>query len=162
MRKMPGRIVGQSEDVDEKRAFVLTLQAREQHIRRYKATSNICSNQAHNVLIASIYLTTMGKEGLKEVALQTIQKTNYLYNEILKIDGYEEVFKDKKYFSEFPIKCPGDVSAINHELLYQGFIGGFNVESEYPEYKNTALYCATEKRTKQEMDELIEVLGGAK
>lgn len=162
MRKMPGRIVGQSEDVDGKRAFVLTLQAREQHIRRYKATSNICSNQAHNVLIASIYLTTMGKEGLKEVALQTIQKTNYLYREMLKIDGYEEVFKDKKYFSEFPIKCPGNVDAINHELLHEGFIGGFNVESEYPEYSNTSLYCVTEKRTKQEMDELIQVLGGAK
>lgn len=160
VRKMPGRIVGQSVDVDGKRAFVLTLQAREQHIRRYKATSNICSNQAHNVLIASIYLITMGKEGLKEVAIQSIQKTNYLFKEMQKIKGYQPLFKDKKYFSEFPIVSPQDVEDINYELLNEGFIGGFNVETEFPDYKNTSLYCVTEKRTKEEMDELIRALGG--
>lgn len=160
MRKMPGRIVGQSVDVDGKRAFVLTLQAREQHIRRYKATSNICSNQAHNALIACIYLITMGREGLREVALQTIQKTNYLFNEMQKIKGYQPLFKDKKYFSEFPIVSSKDVDYINYELANQGFIGGFNLESDFPQYKKASLYCVTEKRTKEEMDVLITVLGG--
>ena len=160
MRRMPGRIAGQSIDADGKRAFVLTLQAREQHIRRYKATSNICSNQAHNALIACIYLITMGKEGLKEVALQSIQKTNYLFKKMQEIEGYKPLFTDRKYFSEFPILCPANVDAINFELLNHGFIGGYNIEKDFPQFENASLYCVTEKRTKEEMDHLIHLLGG--
>lgn len=161
MRRMPGRIAGQSVDADGKRAFVLTLQAREQHIRRYKATSNICSNQAHNALIACIYLITMGKEGLKEVALQSLQKTNYLFKNMQKIEGYQPLFEGRKYFSEFPIACPANVDAINYELLDEGFIGGYNLEKDFPQFKNASLYCVTEKRSKEEMDELVRLLGGA-
>ena len=104
MRKMPGRIVGQTEDLDGKRAFVLTLQAREQHIRREKATSNICSNQALNALTAAIYLTTMGKKGLKEVAYQSTVKAHYAFNEMTKSGKFKPLF-NKPFFKEFAVKA---------------------------------------------------------
>ncbi|MGH4138868.1 aminomethyl-transferring glycine dehydrogenase subunit GcvPA [Clostridium sp.] len=161
MRKMPGRIVGQTVDVDGKRAFVLTLQAREQHIRREKATSNICSNQGLNALIAAIYLTTMGKQGLKEVANQSMQKSHYAFNEISKLDNYKPVF-DKPFFKEFLIKGPQSASVINDKLLENNILGGYDIGINYPEHKNTLLICVTEKRTKSEIDGLITVMEGIK
>ena len=159
MRKIPGRIVGQTEDVDGKRAFVLTLQAREQHIRREKATSNICSNQALNALTAAIYLTTMGKQGLKEVATQSMQKAHYAYNEIIKLEKYKAAF-NKPFFKEFIIQCEEPVSGINDKLLQSNILGGYDVGKNYPAHKNALLLCVTEKRTKSEIHQLITAMEG--
>ncbi|MGV8980969.1 aminomethyl-transferring glycine dehydrogenase subunit GcvPA [Clostridium sp.] len=161
MRKIPGRIVGQTLDVDGKRAFVLTLQAREQHIRREKATSNICSNQALNALTAAIYLTTMGKQGLKEVAYQSMQKAHYAFNEIIKLEKYEPVF-NKPFFKEFVIRGHESASIINEKLLESDILGGYDLGKNYPDYKNNLLLCVTEKRTKSEIDGLTAAMGGIK
>lgn len=158
MRKMPGRIVGQTEDIEGKRAFVLTLQAREQHIRREKASSNICSNQALNALAAAVYLTTMGKKGLKEVALQSASKAHYAYNEIIKSGKYKPLF-NKPFFMEFAVS--GDGAKVNSELLKNNILGGYDLSKEYPGC-NGLLFCVTEKRTKNEIDKLVQVLEGIK
>ena len=154
MRKMPGRIVGQTVDHDDNRGFVLTLQTREQHIRRDKATSNICSNQALNALVATIYLTIMGKEGLREVANLCLQKSHYAYNELLKTGKFSTVFS-APFFNEFVLKSVEDVSELNNKLLNSGIIGGYDVEKKYPELKNSFMVAVTEKRTKDEIDYLV-------
>lgn len=159
LRKMPGRIVGQTEDVDGKRAFVLTLQAREQHIRREKATSNICSNQALNALTAAIYLTTLGKKGIREVALQCAKKAKYAHDEILKSNKYTQAF-NKPFFKEFAIVSQVDADVVNVELLNCGMLGGYKLSEKYPEENDTLLFCVTEKRTKAEIDTLADVMGG--
>ncbi|HHT50769.1 MAG TPA: aminomethyl-transferring glycine dehydrogenase subunit GcvPA [Eubacteriaceae bacterium] len=157
MRKMPGRIVGQSEDREGNRGFTLTLQAREQHIRREKAISNICSNQSLNALTATIYMATLGKKGLKEVALQSSQKAHYTYNQLLKTGKFKKVF-DKPFFKEFVLETTMDVDKLNERLLEKGIIGGYNLVKSYPERKNQVLFCVTEKRTKEEIDNLVKVL----
>ncbi len=112
MRKLPGRIVGETVDVDGNRGFVLTLQAREQHIRREKATSNICSNQGINTLAAAVYLTTLGKEGLREVAKQIVQKSHYAFKQITKSGDYKPLF-DKPFFREFAVVGSVDAEEVN-------------------------------------------------
>lgn len=156
-RKMPGRICGQSEDKNGKRAFVLTLQAREQHIRRYKATSNICSNQGLLAVRATIYLSTMGKEGLKEVASQCMQKAHYAAAQIT-AGGKNKLTFNKPFFKEFAITGTEDVVSVNKKLLGQGIMGGYNCTHDYEDLQNTALYCVTEKRTKEEIDKLVNAL----
>jgi len=151
MRKIPGRIVGQTVDKEGKRGFVLTLQTREQHIRREKASSNICSNQALNALTATIYLTMMGKEGLKEVANLCLQKSHYTYDELIKTGKFNPVFT-APFFKEFIIKSKETVSELNKKLLSSKIIGGYDVEKHYPELKNGYLVAVTEKRTKEEID----------
>lgn len=153
MRKMPGRIVGETVDKDGNRGFVLTLQTREQHIRREKATSNICSNQALNALVATIYLSLIGKEGLKEVANLCLQKSHYAYNELIKTGKFSPVFT-KSFFKEFVVKSNTPVSELNNKLLKENIIGGYDVERNYPELKGSWLVAVTEKRTKDEIDNL--------
>ncbi|MDW5300148.1 MAG: aminomethyl-transferring glycine dehydrogenase subunit GcvPA [Sedimentibacter sp.] len=153
MRKMPGRIVGQTSDSFGNRGFVLTMQTREQHIRREKATSNICSNQALNALQATMYLTFMGKEGLKKVAELCINKSHYAYNELIKTGKFSPVFS-APFFKEFVLKSEIPVNALNDKLLSNKIIGGYDIEKNYPELKNGWLVAVTEKRTKQEIDDL--------
>lgn len=158
MRKMPGRIVGETVDKDGNRGFVLTLQTREQHIRREKATSNICSNQALNALVATIYLTLMGKEGLKQAANLCLQKSHYAYDELIKTGKFEPVFS-KPFFKEFVVRSKQSVTELNNKLLESCIIGGYEVEKDYPEMNNCWLVAVTEKRTKEEIDELARKAG---
>lgn len=161
MRKMPGRIVGQTEDVNGKRAFVLTLQAREQHIRREKATSNITSNQALCALMATVYLATLGKEGLKEVASNCLKKAHYMAAQLSKLDKVTITYQ-QPYFKEFVIRIDTDktIEEINKALLDLGYIGGYDLSKVDPRYTNHMLLCVTEKRTKEEIDNFVKELEG--
>lgn len=158
VRKMPGRIVGQSTDKDGNRGFVLTLQAREQHIRRYKATSNICSNQGLNALITSIYLTTMGKEGLKEVALQSAKKAQYAFEQVTKSGKFKPLFPNQPFFKEFAVTSDKSVEDVNSALLEEKILGGYDLGRDYSDLKNGLLIAVTEKRTKEEIDKLASAM----
>lgn len=158
MRKMPGRLVGQTTDEEGKRGFVLTLQAREQHIRREKATSNICSNQALMALAASVAMSVLGKEGIKEMARQNIQKSAYAKSR-LKEEGLNIAF-DVPTFNEFVVHVGKDVKDVNKKLFAKGIIGGFDLGTVYPELFGHMLVCVTEIRTKAEIDRFAELLGG--
>lgn len=153
LRRMPGRIVGETTDKNGKRGFVLTIQTREQHIRREKATSNICSNQALNALTATIYLTTLGKQGLQEVASLCLQKAHYAYEQLLKTGVFTPAF-DAPFFKEFAVRYSGDLANLNHRLLDEKILGGYRLGREYPELQDGWLVAVTEKRTKEQIDSL--------
>lgn len=151
MRALPGRIVGQTEDMDGRRAYVLTLQAREQHIKRERAASNICSNEAHCALTAAAYLSAMGREGLAETARSCIANAHYLAEKITRIDGFDLSYTGF-YFHEFVTSCPVETGRVLRALEERGILGGL------PLGKNRILWCATEMNTVSEMDEAARIL----
>lgn len=155
MRKIPGRIVGQTEDEKGQRGFVLTLQAREQHIRRDKASSNICSNQALNALASSICMTSLGKQGIRQMAQLNLEKADYMAK-TLKQKGFV-ILNQSPFFNEFVVELPRPVKEVNAKLLEAGIIGGFDLESDYG-HENQMLLAVTEQRTKEEIDQFVEVL----
>ncbi|MFD1178794.1 aminomethyl-transferring glycine dehydrogenase subunit GcvPA [Paenibacillus puldeungensis] len=159
MRRIPGRIVGQTVDRNGKRGFVLTLQAREQHIRREKATSNICSNQALLALTASVYMSVMGKQGMAEVAELNLQKCHYAKERLASIPGVSLAF-DAPVFNEFVIHLPEntDMKKLQTRLLEAGFIGGYELGRSYSELSAHMLVAVTEKRTKAEIDQFASLL----
>jgi glycine dehydrogenase subunit 1 len=153
LRQMPGRVVGETVDTKGRRGYVLTLQAREQHIRREKAFSNICSNEALCALAATVYLATMGKSGLREVADQCLQKANYAKKELSKLVAFKS-----PSFKEFVVKTKKPVEQINQKLLENNIIGGLDLGRYYPELKDHMLIAVTEMVKKEDIDRLVSVL----
>lgn len=154
-RMMPGRIVGGTEDLEGKRAFALTLQAREQHIRREKATSNICSNEALCTLAATVWMSLMGREGLKEIAVQSTTKAHYLANEITKLNGFSMAYQ-QPFFKEFAIKTPVPVQCIIDKLQEKYIFAGINL-SQY-NFGEYLMIAVTEKKSKADMDAFVKAL----
>ncbi len=161
VRQLPGRIAGETVDSEGNRGFVLTLQTREQHIRREKASSNICSNEALVALAAAVYMASMGPHGMREVAEQCVQKAAYAREKIGALNGYEPAFAGQ-YFKEFAMKVPGKPEELNQMLLQKDILGGVDVAPFYPEMENTMLFAVTEKRTREEIDVLVRELEGWK
>ncbi len=154
VRQMPGRLAGQTVDMDGRRGFVLTLATREQHIRREKATSNICTNQALCALAATVHLTLLGKEGLREMAEQNLAKAQFALKELLAIPGVKRTFA-APFFNEFAVELPRSVKMVNAELLKEKIVGPFVLGSAYPELTKHALVCVTETTSRTEIARMV-------
>jgi glycine dehydrogenase subunit 1 len=159
VRKMAGRLVGEAHDKNGQRGFVLTLATREQHIKREKASSNICTNQGLMALAATIYLSTLGRHGLRRVAELCWHKSHYAAQQIAELPGYG-VDGRKPFFQEFVVRCPRPVSEINAHLFNEhDLIGGYDLSNDYAHLPNHMLLCVTEMNAREEIDELVEALG---
>ena len=159
VRQMPGRLVGETVDTEGKRGYVLTLSPREQHIRREKATSNICTNQGLVALIAGMYLAYMGKNGLRAVAELCYHRAHYAAAEIDRLDNFK-VISQGLFFNEFVVQCPIPVAKLNEVLLANGILGGYDLQKDYPNAKDQMLICVTELNNRAQIDKLAAVLSG--
>ncbi len=155
VRQMPGRLVGETHDRNGKRGYVLTLSTREQHIRREKATSNICTNQALVALMCNIFMTIYGREGMKDLAKQNLAKAHYAAEQFKK-QGAKLLFEGTPYFNEFVVQTKPDPYAINDKLLQQKIIGGFPLKKFYPELGNAAVWCCTETSSRASIDAAVK------
>jgi glycine cleavage system P protein (glycine dehydrogenase) subunit 1 len=160
VRKMAGRLVGETIDTNGQRAYVLTLTAREQHIRREKATSNICTNQGLMALASTVYMSLLGKNGLRQVSELCYQKAHYAANRISTLPGFE-LWTTTPFFNEFVVRCPRPVVDINEDLLDYGILGGYDLGQDYAELENCMLIAVTEMIPKEEIDFLVDVLSEA-
>jgi glycine dehydrogenase subunit 1 len=159
LKKIPGRISGLTVDTNGERGFILTLQAREQHVRRERATSNICTNQGLNALAATIYLALVGKNGFKRIAEICAQRAHYAGSRISELEGFEMAFH-APFFNEFTLRCPIPPEKINKALLKKNIIGGLDLGRIFKGYENHILFCVTEMNPKEKIDDLVKALEG--
>jgi len=157
VRKMAGRLVGETVDNRGQQAYVLTLTAREQHIRREKATSNICTNQGLMALASAVYLSLLGKNGLRQVSELCYHKAHYAAQQIARLEGFE-LWNSAPFYHEFVVRCPLSVEEINAYLLENGILGGYDLGQDYPELENHMLLAVTEMNSREEIDILVETL----
>jgi glycine dehydrogenase subunit 1 len=164
LRRMPGRLAGKTVDNRGQTGYVLTLQTREQQIKRERATSNICTNQALLAVHATVYLAALGKQGMRELGEQCVRRAHYARDRIASVPGFTPLF-DRPFFNEFAVATPLEVDLLNAELRDRGLIGGYDLSGVYPELGQVALFCVTEMRTREEIEALVtaleEIVGGA-